>query len=858
MDTERDLTTRLTTTPRIRVDGKYFARGDERIRLRGVTYGPFSPDSDGHPFPPFARIREDFTRMRELGVNAIRTYHVPPAHLLELAEDHDLSLLVDVPWSKHVCFLDDAGAQRGARQAIRDASRLAREYPSIFALSIGNEIPADILRWHGAAKVERFLRDLMGEAKAEAPDLLVTYANYPPGEYLDLSFLDFASFNVYLHDPEAFARYLYRLQHLAGEKPLLLSEIGMDTLRHGELEQARFLEGHLREAILLGVAGSFVFAWTDDWYTGGHAIQDWAFGVTDADRSPKLSYHALGESFSRSPAEQLDATPRVSVVVCSYNGASTLRQCLESLGKLDYPDYEVILVDDGSKDDTQEIAADFPEVRNIRQENRGLSYARNVGYRNATGSLVAYTDSDCFADPHWLSHLVHAMNRTDAAAVGGPNLTPEDGWLAGCIAASPGQPTHVMENEQVAEHIPGCNMMFRKEALETINGFDPEFRKAGDDVDVCWRLQHAGYWITFAPGAFVWHHRRQNPRLYLRQQMGYGEAEALLRFKHPDQFNGRGDWKWRGFIYGSAFSGLRLTQPIIYRGTSATGLFQCIYQAAPAHWAMLPGTLEWHGVAAVVALASILWSPAWMIALGMLGASLGLAALQAAQSHVQPEHDCFRSRLVVAAMCYVQPLARSWKRHLTRLSSFSATFDDLDLVSDVAWRFPLSGERLTEYWSEEWKDRTEVLDVVAGYLRERQIAVTVDAGWTDWDMEVYCHPWTAVQIRTVQEDHGSGKRLIRIQYRLRWTKAARLVGGLGILAFVVSVKLLPAVMVAGGVLGALGGVWWRSTALAYQVVKVVDALATHLKLERCRKPTKAAAKKGVRPWWKRWMKDSVV
>src|SRR5439155_1463664 len=126
-------------------------------------------------------------------------------------------------------------------------------------------------------------------------------------------------------------------------------------------------------------------------------------------------------------------------------------------------------------------------------------------------------------------------------------------------------------SDQVAEHIPGCNMAFRREALETINGFSPQYRKAGDDVDVCWRLQQAGMWITFAPGAFVWHHRRQGPRAYLRQQSGYGEAEALLWFDHPDRFNARGEGIWRGKMHGAAACGLRLWLPIIYRGTYAAG-----------------------------------------------------------------------------------------------------------------------------------------------------------------------------------------------------------------------------------------------------------------------------------------------
>src|SRR5205085_10184984 len=140
--------------------------------------------------------------------------------------------------------------------------------------------------------------------------------------------------------------------------------------------------------------------------------------------------------------------------VCTYNGGRTLDQCLRSLLDLDYPDYEVIVVDDGSADDTPAILARFPGVRAVRQPNRGLSVARNVGLREATGEVVAYTDSDCFADPDWLAHLVYQLQQSGAAAVGGPNLTPNDGRLASCVAASPGQPTHALVSHQVAGHLP--------------------------------------------------------------------------------------------------------------------------------------------------------------------------------------------------------------------------------------------------------------------------------------------------------------------------------------------------------------------------------------------------------------------
>src|SRR5262249_13928254 len=156
------------------------------------------------------------------------------------------------------------------------------------------------------------------------------------------------------------------------------------------------------------------------------------------------------------------------------------------------------------------------------------------------------------------------------------------------------------------------------------------------------------------------------------QQAGYGKAEALLRFKHPDKFNGRGDGKWRGVLYGASLKGLRLSDAIIYRGPFASGLFQCVYQPGPAHWAMLPSSLEWHAAAAPLAVAGLLCPPALPAAAAMLAAAAGVAALQAAQARLPAAHDGMRSRLVVALLCYLQPLVRSWRRYRTRLFSRAA------------------------------------------------------------------------------------------------------------------------------------------------------------------------------------------
>jgi GT2 family glycosyltransferase len=835
---------------RARVDGKALERRGQRLHVHGVTYGPFAPSPAAEHFPPPRRVADDFAGMRSAHINAIRTYHIPPAWLLELATEHGLDVYIDVPWRKHLCFCESEEAQREARQAIARAARLGAPYPCVLAYGIANEIPPDVVRWYGYRRIERFLAELMDVAKQADPEGLVTYANFPPTEYLDLSFLDFVTFNVYLHDLATFRRYLLRLQNLTGDKPLLLGELGMDTLCHGELAQAEMLAGHVCETRLMGLAGAFVFAWTDDWFTGGHRIDNWAFGITHTDRSPKAAYHALRQVFQCSPAQLLPETPRVSVVVCSYNGAATLEECLRSLLRLEYPHYEIILVDDGSTDNTREIAARFPSVQTIHQPNYGLSAARNVGLRAATGSIVAYTDSDCFVDPHWLTCLVHRLQQTLAAGVGGPNLTPEDGQLAACVAACPGQPTHVLESDQAAEHIPGCNMAFRREALLAINGFDHVYRQAGDDVDLCWRLQQAGYWITFAPGAFVWHHRRQNPRAYLRQQAGYGRAEALLQLKHPDKFNARGASKWRGILYGDSLRGLRLRQPIVYRGTFGTGLFQCLYQPGPAHWATLPSTFEWHLIIGVLAIGTLFWQPAGLLALAMWALSLLVAVLQAAQARVPAKHDGLKSRLWIAALSYAQPLVRSWQRYRTQLFApvRRAALCSLDNQSR---RIPLSGHYRSDFWTEQGYDRTELLALVIARSEELRWGRVVDSGWSSWDLRLYCHPWTLVEVTTTQEKHGGSKLLIRVRYRLRLREHTKLLTLGGLAAAVCGMAYWTWFPGAGAalVVAFLLTAWWRGAVRGSGVVAVVDHMAANLGLVAC--TPAPPAEKTRRRWWEK-------
>src|SRR5437764_1070367 len=165
------------------------------------------------------------------GVNSVRTYVVPPPWVLHLAAAHGLRVLIGIPWEQHLTFLDEPGRARSIELRVRDAVRTCAGHPAVLGYVVGNEIPTGIVRWHSRQRIERFVERLYRAAKDEDPAALVTYANYPSTEYLHLPFLDIACFNVFLEDEDRLGTYLGRLQTIAGDRPLVVSELGLDSRR---------------------------------------------------------------------------------------------------------------------------------------------------------------------------------------------------------------------------------------------------------------------------------------------------------------------------------------------------------------------------------------------------------------------------------------------------------------------------------------------------------------------------------------------------------------------------------------------------------------------------------------------------
>jgi GT2 family glycosyltransferase len=827
---------------RPRAGGKFLFVGDEKLWVRGVSYGAFRPDAEGREYHDLAVIERDFAQMARNDFNAVRIPHtMPPRALLDAAERHGLHVMVGLGAEHYAGFLIDGKGAPDVAGLVRESVRRVAGHPALLCYAIGNEIQAPMARLLGARRVERYLELVYDAIKAEDPDGLVTYVNYPTTEYLHLPFLDLVAFNVYLESPEPFARYLARLHNVAGDRPLLMSEIGLDSLRNGEGRQAEVLDWQVRATFAGGCAGAFVFSWTDEWFRAGAEVDDWAFGLTDRARRPKPALAAVREAILEAPVAKDAPWPRISVVVCSHNGARTLADCCEGLLRLEYPDYEVIVVDDGSTDGTAAIARRYG-FRVISTSPQGLSSARNTGLRASTGAIVAYIDDDAWPDPHWLTYLGATFMCTRHVGVGGPNLPPPgDGFVADAVANAPGGPIHVLLTDEEAEHIPGCNMAFRRDALEAIDGFDAQFRTAGDDVDVCWRLQGAAGTLGFSPAAMVWHHRRNSIRAYWRQQHGYGRAEASLERKWPEKYNGLGHLTWAGRVYTGGLAALGWRRGRVYQGLWGSAPFQSVYQPASSTLGALVSMPEWYLLVLALAIATGLgavFAPlAWSLPLLVVAVAAPILRAVALAWRVRlpgrprPPSERVALRSLTAFLHLLQPLARLSGRLSNGLTparwrvgaSLARWFSGVPLA--------LPRPHLVSLWCEQWREPLHRLAAVEQVLRAQGVPVRPGGEFDRWDLEASGGVLGGARLLMAVEDHGGGTQFVRLRIWPRWSW----------LGFSVALVTLGAAAVA-----ALGGasaaaVWLTVVAMILvawaglecaMTTAVVRAAAPHAELDR--------------------------
>jgi O-antigen biosynthesis protein len=778
---------RVTRVVGTQVDGKFFRVDGDRFYVRGVTYGTFAETELGL-FPRPKRIEEDFAAMAAVGINTVRTYTVPGLEILDLAEEAGLKFLMGVWWDdpRYLDPTDRGSWQKMASEAgaaVKEAVESYACHPAVLGFVLGNEIPGPVVRWHGRRRIEDLLRSLYETGKDAAPQAIFSYANYPTTQYLDTSCFDFECFNVFLENETAYRRYLAQLQVSTGDRPLLLTELGLHS-GGGERWQADSLEWQIRGAMELGFAGTCVFSWTDDWWVGGHKVEGWDFGVTRENREPKAALKVLEAYYRTKPSELREKWPRASVVVCAYQAQDTIEECLHSLMELDYPNYEVLVVDDGSTDATAQIARRFP-VRLLSRDHLGLSGARNEGLEQAEGEIVAYIDADARADPDWLTYLALALEVPGTAGAGGPNpVPPDDPPVAQCVARAPGGPIHVLLDDERAEHVPGCNMAFWRECLLEMGGFDPIYRVAGDDVDVCWKLLDRGYDIRFHPSALVWHRRRDSVNAFWRQQLGYGKAEALVERNHPDKFNSLGQATWRGVVYGP--TSFLASRGRVYVGRFGEAPFQRLYSGQDYFNPL------WAPYVVLCLLLPALLNP-YLLVMPAAGLS-ALAGIYvwrgvgvARRERLRP---IWRLGALIGLLHLLPPVAQAWGRLRVRLpyTSPSTGASSLPLRS--------AGRELFLVEGVEELGRSAFLEGLRDRLRTARLHPKMPSGWEEADLTCNSALFWRAQIVSYE---AWGTLYLRFAWKLRFARLTLPAAGL------VFVLLLwwSALAAAGAIVGLL-------------------------------------------------------
>jgi len=732
--------------PPVTPSGKFFTRLGNKfflktMRLEGV--------GDALDFNQKVALGRRLAELKQGHTTALIVSQRQAESMLGLAAQAGLYALVEIETEPEA--LIDGARFRATLTSVVHAAKMLRGHRTLMGYLIDCPVEPAALRHHGLELLRRRLRKLLQAIRRVESRGLVALKHRPATAALALLEEDFIYAVMPAVSPAELRDYVIRLHNLAEARPVVV-EFGEGLPGQDELVACAFG---------LGAAGVVAPAMRPAASPGGLGIRMLSAGEL-------LPFVTLNGSCPPGPAE----SPMVSVVICAYNAERTMRQCLESLRKLDYPNYEVVIVDDGSRDRTAEIAMDFPEFRLIRQPNKGLSVARNVGMQAATGELIAYTDSDCVVDPHWLKLIVRAMTDGRFDGCGGPNYAPhEEGWVEACVAAAPGAPCHVLTADDRAEHLAGCNMVFRKAALLTIGGFDAQFTSAGDDVDICWRMIDAGFTLGFCPAAFVWHFRRNTIKAYYGQQRGYGRAEAMLYLKYPDRFNPLGQIKWRGTIPGLSRTMPGGARPRVIWTRRHTD-FQRVHEAPLSVLKVIPLTLEWNLAAAAALAASCAGGITLVPALVMLAMSPLWALYYAGRASIERCHDGVRARMLVTMLAYTAPIARSVARYRCRNAARQNRLFDIPPRQRpvVQW---LRGAFRLAYWNETSVTREAMLERVSKLFARMGHPALTDNGWRDFDFAVEPDLWTRIELKTADEEHEGGRLKNHIAARVRLSRITR-------------------------------------------------------------------------------------
>jgi cellulose synthase/poly-beta-1,6-N-acetylglucosamine synthase-like glycosyltransferase len=230
--------------------------------------------------------------------------------------------------------------------------------------------------------------------------------------------------------------------------------------------------------------------------------------------------------------------PKIAVIVPAKGEAPYLDKCIDSILKLTYPYFDIIVVDDGLTENAKRRMERFRDQVTILSSSReGPSHCRNIGANFTDAKFLAFTDSDCYVDKDWLKELMRGfLVYPEAAGCGGTQKLPEEATKfeqrSFLFMRKVGFLTDYMRSAKSGkiievDHNASCNVMYKREIFLEAGGF-LEGLWPGEDVELDYRLKRKGYDIAFNPQAVVYHHRPKNIKSLLSMMYRYGKAQGIL------------------------------------------------------------------------------------------------------------------------------------------------------------------------------------------------------------------------------------------------------------------------------------------------------------------------------------------
>ena len=272
----------------------------------------------------------------------------------------------------------------------------------------------------------------------------------------------------------------------------------------------------------------------------------------------------------------------VSVIVPAYNASATIGRTLDALSRQKcFQSFEVIVVDDGSSDNTANIAGSFASVRYVRQDNAGPACARNRGAQLAKGEYLAFTDSDCIPHEDWISTLMEGFSRQQVGVVAGSyGIANPQSWLARCVHRE-----ILWRHSRLMPDFPNAfgsyNFCARKDVFQAVGGFNTAYRHAsGEDNDLSYKIRASGWRIYFQRKALVDHYHPTRVPQYLKEQFRHGFWRVKMYSDHPRMMGGDGYTFWK--------DALEMPLAACFLGGTVLSACHCVRLSGVAYFVLFP------------------------------------------------------------------------------------------------------------------------------------------------------------------------------------------------------------------------------------------------------------------------------